>query len=78
MAADDMHVTPDERIERIKRAHQRRVREQLWLPRNERATICARCTLVKESILTLQLDLERFGLCARCLETLWSIVSSDD
>ena len=58
----------------------RTLRELLWLPQKERETRCARCDLVKSSILTLRFKGERFGVCARCLETLWSEVghATDD
>jgi hypothetical protein len=78
MSQNDIPVNPDERLERIERAHQRTLRECLWLPREERFKHCSRCTLVKKSILTLQLRKDRFGICARCLETLWSEVGNDD
>ena len=56
----------------------RTVRELLWLPPKDRVKICSRCDLVKKSIITIQFKSERFGLCARCLESLWSCVGHDE
>lgn len=53
-------------------ARVRSLREMLWLPVGERQTRCARCTMTKRRILTLAYKTERFGICARCLEVLWS------
>lgn len=76
-----MHEDPDE-IDLVSGVplprHSARVREVIWKPRKEREKRCARCTLVKRQIVTLVMGHEQFGLCDRCLETLWNLAFHDE
>jgi hypothetical protein len=58
--------------------HVRRLREVIWKPRKDREKRCARCTLAKRQIVTLVMAGEQFGLCDRCLETLWNLAFHDE
>jgi hypothetical protein len=58
--------------------HERLLREHTWLTKEQQQQICARCTLKKPMMITLSFRGERFGLCDRCLESLWQIATSDD
>ena len=76
-----MEPLDDEEMARFQaaaRSHRARVREVVWTPKNEREKVCARCTLPRKHIVTLALAGERFGLCERCLESLWNLAWHDD